>query len=227
VGALQELIDYLKAVNLAAWQGLKGSGSFTTSAKNADGPDQATLTISQGDKYRLDIHTTNGVRSTRIAGGYGRTMDPGAKGWTLPQGTAELGLFFFPRLLFATFPTPRTSLIDQGQVQIEGRALHRITVGEPLVENQQLNADSTRTSVVDLYFDKTSHLLIKSAAAIQLDSADRARYIQVLTYDDYQKVQDGLIAFRFHQSLNGQPQWTLQLSSVDLTPDANTSDFYF
>jgi hypothetical protein len=117
--------------------------------------------------------------------------------------------------------------LDRGHVQIGGRNLHRITVGEPIADNQQANADPSRTTLVDLYFDTASHLLVKSVAAIQLDSADRARYIQVLTYDDYRKAQNSLIAFRFHQSLNGQSAWTLQLSKIELTPDTNTSDFYF
>jgi hypothetical protein len=30
--ALQELIDYLKAVNMSQWQGLKATGSFTAAA---------------------------------------------------------------------------------------------------------------------------------------------------------------------------------------------------
>jgi hypothetical protein len=163
----------------------------------------------------------------RIADTYGKTMDPSGKSWGLPQATAKLGLFFFPRLLVTAFPGPKTSLIDQGDVQIEGRTLHRITVAEPLVQTQQTVTAPSRLSVVDLYFDKSTHLLIKSAADIQLDSADRSRYVEVLTYDDYRKVQSGLVAFRFHQSLNGQPQWTLQLSDVNLTPDTNTADFYF
>jgi hypothetical protein len=226
-GALQELIDYVRAVNLGAWQGLRGTGSFANSGAANTSQDEATLTISQGDRFRLDVRTTEGIRSTRIADTYGKTMDPSGKSWGLPLATAKLGLFFFPRLLVAAFPASKTSLIDQGNVQIEGRTLHRITVAEPLIQTQQMVTTPSRLSVVDLYFDTSTHLLIKSAANIQLDSADRSRYIQVLTYQDYRKVQSGLVAFRFHQSLNGQPQWTLQLSDVNLAPDSNTSDFYF
>jgi hypothetical protein len=226
VGALQELLDYLKAVNVGPWQGLKGAGTFAGSATDPTNADQASLAISQGDRFRLDVHTPNGVRTTRIAGSYGKTVDSHGS-WPLPRATARLGLVFFPQLLTATFPTPRTSLVDRGEITIEGRTLHRITVEEPLTESQPTTNDSSRVSVVDLYFDTTSHLLFKSAAAIQLDSADRARYIDVLTYEDYRKVDNSLIAFRFHQSLNGQPQWTLQLSSATLTPDTNAADFYF
>jgi hypothetical protein len=225
--ALQELIDYLKAVNISQWQGLKATGSFTAAAPADASPDQASLVIAQGQMFRLDVTASTGIRSTRIADSHGETIDGLGHSWALPRATAKLGLVFFPRLLSSSFPTPRTSLIDQGQVQIQGRTFHRITVSEPLDENQTASTDPTRVSVIDLYFDSTTHLLVKSAAAVHLDSADRARYIEVLTYDDYRSVQNGLFAFRFHQSINGQPQWTLQLSDITLAPNTNTSDFYF
>jgi hypothetical protein len=226
-GALQELIDYLKAVNLVSWNGFSGSGTFVAPATDGGNGDQASVSVVQGDQFRLDVHTQTGIERTRIADTYGVTMDASGRRWPIPRATAKTGLFYFPRLLTSSFPTPTTRLIDQGQVQVAGQLLHRITVCEPLTNTQQTDTDPTRLSLVDLYFDTTSHLLIKSAASIQLDSADRARYVQVITYGDYRAVQSGLIPFQIHQSLNGQAQWTLQLSDATLTVDTNSSDFYF
>jgi hypothetical protein len=68
---------------------------------------------------------------------------------------------------------------------------------------------------------------MKSAAQVQVSSEDRSRYVEVVTYSDYRSVGTSMIPFKIHQSLNGQPQWTLQLTSVELSPDNTDSDFYF
>ncbi|HLH37143.1 MAG TPA: hypothetical protein VKX41_20895 [Alloacidobacterium sp.] len=221
--ALQELIDYVKAVNITAWRGLQASGTLTDGSGSTS---QATLTILNGDQFRLDVETPTGQRSTRISGSYGKTLEVDGKSFPIPPATAKAGLFAFPRLLVSNFPNSNTSFIDRGQISVDGKLLHRITVEESAFPAEVV-LDQQGINVTDLYFDPTTHLLLKSAAAVQLDTADRQRYLIVVTYGDYQKVQDSLVPLVYSQTLNGQPQWTLHLNSPNLQPAVETSYFQF
>ncbi len=221
--ALQELIDYIKVVNITAWQGMQASGILTDDSGNTN---QATLTVLNGNDFRLDVETPKGQRSTRISGSNGQTLEVNGKSFVMPPATAKAGLIAFPRLLVSTFPSSNTAFIDQGQIQINGAFLHRITVEETAFPNETI-ADQHDINITDLYFDPSTHLLIKSASAVQLDSADRERYLLVVTYGGYQKVQGSLVPFGYSQSLNGQQQWTLQLNQPNLQPSVDISYFQF
>lgn len=222
-GALQELVDYLKAVDILNWQGMQASGTLTDHSGNTN---QATLTILNGNQFRLDVQTPRGERSTRISGSYGRTLEADGKSFSMPPAAATTGLLAFPRLLVATFPESNMAFIDRGLVQIGGQSLHRITLEESAFP-EATKADSRNVGVTDLYFDPSSHLLLKSASAVQLDSGDNERYLLVVTYGNYQNVQGNLIPCTYSQSLNGQPQWTLQLNSPSLQPSVDSSYFHF
>ncbi|MGH9585786.1 MAG: hypothetical protein ACRD3F_02460 [Acidobacteriaceae bacterium] len=221
--ALQEFVDYLKAVNIFSWKGMQASGTLTDSLGNAD---PATLTIVNGDQFRLDVQKPRGERSTRISGSYGKTLEVDGKSFSMVPATARAGLLAFPQLLVATFPTSNTSFIDRGLVQIGGGSFHRITL-EELAFTDATAIDSRNINVTDLYFDPSSHLLLKSASAVQLDSADREQYLIVVTYSNYENVQGTLIPCTYSQSMNGQPQWTLRLNSPSLQPSVDSTYFYF
>ena len=221
--ALQVLVDYLKAVNIGAWTGMQASGMLTDSSGDSS---QATLTVLNDDHFRLDVQTPSGKRSTRISGSNGKILEVDGKSFLMPPATAKAGLIAFPQLLVSTFPASNTSLIDRGQVQIDGKLLHRITVEEAVFAGKT-GASQRNTSVTDLYFDPSTNLLLKSASSVQLDSSDSQRYLIVITYGDYQKVQETLIPFAYSQSLNGKQQWTLQLSNPTLQPSVDASYFQF
>lgn len=222
-GALQEFVDYLKAVNVSGWQGMQASGTMTDSRGNTD---QATLTIRGGDDFRLDVQTPNGKRSTRIRGSNGETLAADGKSFAMPPATAETGLLAFPQLLVTTFPSSNTSLIDRGQVQIGGRTLHRITL-EELALPFETKPESRNVTVTDLYFDPSTHFLLQSASAVQLDPTDPEKYLVVITYSNYQNVQGSLIPCLYSQSLNGQHRWSLQLDQPSLQPSVDASYFHF
>jgi len=222
-GALQELVDYLKAVNILAWHGMQASGVMTDSHGNTD---QATLTIQGADDFRLDVQMSKGKRSTRISQGNGETLEVDGKRIAIPPATAAGGLLAFPQLLTSTFPSADTAFIDRGQVRISGRALHRITL-EKLAFPYATKPDTYNVNVTDLYFDPSTHLLLQSASAVQLDPADREKYLVVITYSDYQNVQGSLIPCRYSQSVNGQRQWSLELNLPSLQPSIEPSYFHF
>lgn len=221
--ALTEIRQFQKAVGITQWTGMQASGTFTENGREAL---NAALAILHGHQFRLDITTPKGIRSIRISDTSGQIEDGKGKKSFIPNTTAKAGILAFPRLLENSFPGPKVTLVDQGTVQIEGRPLHRITLAEsifPGVVKQQ----TTNVSLIDLYFDPSSHLLIKSAGYSQLDYKDRQRYLIVVTYGDYQNVQGNLIPLSYSQSLNGQPQWTLQLTNPIFQPTVDAAYFHF
>jgi hypothetical protein len=221
--ALTEIQQFQKTIGIAQWTGMQASGMFTENGQNAL---NATLSIMHGHNFRLDVTTPQGIRSIRVSDSSGQIRDADGKRHFLPKATAKNGLLAFPRLLDNSFPGPHVTVLDQGITQIEGKPLHRITLAEPVfpgVVTKQMN----NMSLTDLYFDPSSHLLIKSAEYAQLDSKDSERYLIVITYGDYQNVQGSLIPLSYSQSLNGQPQWALQLNNPTLQPVANAADFHF
>lgn len=222
-GALQELASYRKAVNISVWHGMQASGMMTDSHGNKD---HATLTIQGADDFRLDIQTPNGKRSTRISEGNGETLEANGKRIAISPAMAAGGLLAFPQLLASTSPSSHASLIDRGQVRIGGQTLHRITL-EELAFPYATKPDTYNVNVTDLYFDPSTHLLLQSASAVQLDPADREKYLIVITYGGYQNVQGSLIPCRYSQSLNGQRQWSLQLNPPSLQPSVDASYFHF
>jgi hypothetical protein len=221
--ALAEVSQYLKVIGNTQWTGMQGTGTIS---QGEQAPLDAALSILGSNKFRLDVTTPRGLRSIRICDVTGVVQQDNGTKQTLPAATAKNGILAFPLLFSSTFPDPQTTLLDHGVVQIEGKSLHRITLrevvfpGDPATEKNDI-------SVLDLYFDPGSHLLIKSAEHVRLDSNDRARYLRVTTYADYRQANGMSIPYQYSQTLNGQKQWTLNLTEVNLRPSMDASYFLF
>lgn len=221
--AIQELIEYLNAVGVTQWQGMKAKGIVLQSD---GGSAVACLTIGRSDQARLDVATASGTRSTRMDGSIGMTIEADGKRIPLPPATARAGVVAFPRLFSADFGKVALAIIDRGQVNVDGETLHRITVEEPVLLNGMPIAPYSG-SVTDLYFDVGKHLLRMSASLVQVDSADRERYLVVTRFSDYQRDGSMLMPHSIRQTLNGQQQWTLQLTEIDLQSPNDPSYFQF
>jgi hypothetical protein len=221
--AIQELIEYLNAVGLKEWTGMQAKGVLLQS--NGEGGN-ASLGIGIGDQARLDVVTASGTRSTRIDGNRCIAIHADGKRVTIPPATAKAELVSFPRLFTENFGRIASAIIDRGQVNIDGETLHRITVEEPVLLNGE-PAEPDTPSITDLYFDPAKHLLRMSASLVQVDSADRERYLVVSRYSDYQRDGTLLMPHSIRQTLNGQQQWTLQLTEIELHSASDPSYFQF
>jgi hypothetical protein len=214
-------------VNGVAWNGMQATGTLTYPGGQTQQQSPATLTMQSGDSYRLDIEASDGQRSIRIKGSTGQILDSKGINHYLPLATARGGFVAFPKLMIAAFPEEQISVLDQGMVSIDGKPLRRLTIEEPLFEGTT-PATYNQVSTTDFYFDPTTHLLIKSVGSVQLDSADRERYLQAITYSDYQLVDNVLLLpFAYVQTLNGQRQWAFQATSIQLKPSISASYFSF
>ena len=221
--AIQELIEYLNVVGVKEWNGLNAKGVFLQAA--GDGGD-ARLTIGSSDQARLDIVTANGTSSTRINGRTGTTFDADGKRIHIPPTTAKTGLLSFPKPFTADFGRLASAIVDRGEVNVDGETLHRITVEEPVLLNEGPPATNA-PSVTDFYFDPVKHLLRLTASFVQLDSNDRELYLIVSRYSDYRRDTAMLMPHSISQTLNGQHQWTLQLTKIDLQSPSDRSYFEF
>jgi hypothetical protein len=223
-GALSELVAHLKVVGAGPWAGMQGTGQITYGEDTTT--YSATLSVLGGTHFRLDGQTQAGQLSIRINGNNGKIQEADGHQYPILPSTASSGIFQFELPRLADFPHASTSFLDRGSVSISGTLLHRLTYEIPAASAD--NAPMIKGAVVtDFYFDPISHLLIKSANSIRINGAGNNEFLRVITYGDYRKVGDLMIPFRYTQTLNGQKQWTLQLSDVQLNPDLNTTLFEF
>jgi len=102
--------------------------------------------------------------------------------------------------------------------------LHRTAI-ESQASCRNMTPRQRAVLVTDFYFDPTSGLLVTSAGFIRIDSAGNNNSLRVIPYGDYRKVGDSTILYRYTQTLDGQKQWPLQLSDVQLNPALQASFF--
>lgn len=222
-GALAELLAHLKAVGATPWTGMQGTGQITygddTTSYNA------TLTMLGNTGFRLDADAQQGQFSIRINRNHGAIQEVDGKRHLILPGTAASGIFQFQLPRLANFPATGSSFLDRGMVIVAGQNLHRLTFEAPLGVASKSGKQKIVTT--DLYFDSATHLLVKSANTIRINGITNVDFLREITYEDYRQVGSLLIPFRFTQTLNGQKQWTLQLSEVQLGATQPAAYFNF
>jgi hypothetical protein len=223
VSALQEIIDFLNTVKVSTWTGMRAQGVFTDFN---DVGSIAEFTLGSTTQYRLDITTARGTRSTRIDRFAGSTRQEDGTRFNWSAASAAGGFVAYPRLFATTLGYTATAIVDLGFVTVGQARLHRIAILEPASADQS-TAEHSVVTVADFYFDSTTHLLKMSSCALQIAPSDPQRYMMVMTYDDYRKVGPMLLPFKVSQTMNGQRQWSLQLTDVSLAPAADPSYFRF
>lgn len=223
-GALAETLEHLKAVGATPWTGMQGTGKITYGVDSS--AYNATLTILGNKGFRLDGQTSKGMFSIRISRLLGKIQEADGHQYPVQPDTAATGIFQFQLPRLANFPDSQASLTDHGSTVFGGTTLRRLTY-EFATTSPKANTSKPRTVATDLYFDSTTHLLVKSANTIHIDGAGNNDFLREITYEDYRQVGSLLIPFRYTQTLNGQKQWTLQLSDIQLNPNLQSAYFEF
>ena len=222
-GALAEIKAHLLTVSASGWQDLQATGTLTYPDSDTH---PATLYL-MGSKYsRLDIEMGAGTRSLRIGGFAGRFQDEQGNQGSLPPGTSCAGIVAFSRIWSDAVTSSRISLTDENIYGGTGQSLHRITMEYPL-ESATGSGLANRTAATDLYFDPSTHLLAYSVDAVAFHGTTRQIFNRVTAYGDYQEFSGIKVPTAIKQYLNGQLQWTLQLSQVTVNsaPPAHTFSF--
>jgi len=218
--ALALLGQCVSRMSLTSVNEIQGTGTFTD--QFASNP--ATLTYDNQGSLRLDVSTTKGQISVRMHDGYGAIRGVTGNTHTLTPETASGEWLPSPLLLLLKYNDAQTTVIDQGIVNTDIGALHRVTLEFPALTP---SSPAQTTTVVDVYLNPSTGLVTKTASSIRLDTRDRASYFQVVTFGSYKSQDGSLLPFSYAVTLNGQPQWTLQLDSISLNPSLTASYFSF
>ena len=213
--ALAEVLEHLKVVGTTPRTGMQGTGTITYGSDQNSYP--TALTILGSKKSRLDVQTSTGAISSRINNRVGNVQQPDGTRFPLAPEMAASGILQFQLPRLADLQT-RSSVLDHGVTVIDGMNLHRVTIEQQLSPKKNI--------ATDLYFDPKTHLLIKTANAIRPDGS-QSELLRVITYGDFRPVDGVMIPFLCTQVLDGQKQWTIQLSEVQLNPTLQSNYFEF
>ncbi len=165
------------------------------------------------------------MRSLRLSGFVGSYLHEKGNQGTLPPAASSAGIVAFPRVWTDAATSSRISLNDQNIFAGEGQNLHRITMEYP-IESAAGERLANRTAATDLYFDRSTHFLLYSVEAVKF-RGEMQTFRRVTAYEDYQPFSGVKVPTTIKQYLNGQLQWTLQLSQVTINPALPTDAFSF
>jgi hypothetical protein len=221
-GALSEIVAHLEAVSATGWQDLEGTGTLTFPTGDTH---SALLDLRGADFSRLDIVMNSGTRSFRVQGSSGRFQDEVGNQGSLLAATSRCGIVAFPIVWFDAATSSLVSLLDNGIYMGTGQPLHRVTVEYQLAPGTYTKGDLTVAT--DLYFEPNTHLLLYSVDSLAFSNVSGAALLRVTSYSDYQKFGSLLVPATIQQSLNGQAQWSLQLSQVQINQNPPVGTFSF
>jgi hypothetical protein len=221
--ASAEINQYRRAVGSGSWTGMQGVGQITYGSDTTQ--FRATLSIVDGKSFLLEAQSPSGQLTIKIHGRVGTIQQGSSNAVAIPPSTAASGLVQFELPLLDSSSGQIASLIEHGSLVLDGHPLHRVAY--QTISNSQASNGKSDAVVTDLYFDPSTHLLVKSANLIELSGGRGNRFLRVITYEDYRTVDGLMVPFRFTQTLNGQKQWTLQFSKVQLNPTLPPSSFQF
>lgn len=221
--ALAEITAFQTASGLAGWIGLSASG--TVLLPGSDAASEAKLWISNGGSQRLDISAPNNGRSIRMLRGHGVSLVNGTPDFFFDQDLAFAGLVQLPALLPINFKNLAVTAKDLGTGSVGITKLHHLALTIP--------TDAKASSVlhkdhnVDLYFDPVTHLLKASVALVHLFGPS-SNLVQLATsYDDYRAVGASLTPFQITQTIDGQPYWTVRLTTAAVLDKQDPSLFAY
>lgn len=220
--ALAEVTASISAASSGGWRDLIATGTLTYPA----GDSHAATLYLLGSRYsRLDIQTDNMTRSVRVGDTLGSFLDKSGRQNRLLPTTARMGIVAFPRLWKDALNLPQFSLVDCGMYTGNGQTLHRITMEYQLTTGSFRPGDPTVAT--DLYFDPTSHVLLYSVDSLSFVISAGQPFLRVTGYSKFQ-VFDGItLPSVIQESLNGQLQWSLQLSQVSMNTNPALGTFSF
>ena len=215
----------LQTLGASVWQGFQATGTITYSGSAPVQQGSASLTVAQDGSTRLDVVSSVGDTSLRIHGRSGTFQDAQGKQHPLQVIDAQNSLFPYPLLLSPAFSTLSELSMQTGTVQLGSSNFDKVSLWRPAIKERPFSAFHDNVVVTDHYFYPTTHFLYKSADFVRSLDGSPQRYLRVITYADYRLVGGVQLPFRYSETINGEPAWTLQLQQA--TPGAPTSIVYY
>ena len=218
--AIQAVIEFVKMAGVTGWTGATATGTIAFTGDPASYP--ATISLAGADETRMDVKRDAGTDSTIFNGERGVFVSAAGKRSSISSDITTLGFFGFVRLFSPSYPEKTSILSDQGMISIAGKSLHRITL-----DDSSIDGLGNPWKTVDLYVDPANGEIVETVAFVHLSSSDAALYTLETSFSGYAPSNGATLPRTISQSLNGQPQWTLSLSSIDLSTVPAASLFTF
>ena len=220
--ALAEVLAFTRATGAANWRSLQGTG--TLSYQDGETHD-ASLYLFGSEYSRLDVEMGSGTRSVRLNASAGSFKNESEERNFLLPTTSRVGLVAFPKVWTDVVNSSLVSLYDHGVYTGAGQALRRITIEYQVTLSSYSPGDPTVAT--DLYFDPSTHALLFSVDSVRFASSAGQSFLQVMSYGGYHAFNGVVVPTSLTQTLNGQPQWALQLSQVTVNSNLSLSTFSF
>lgn len=220
--ALAEITAHMVAVGATGWQDLEATGTLSFPSGDSH---NAALYLLGSEGTRLDITFDSSIRSLRERGFVGEAHGESGDTVSLPPSAALAGVLAFPRLWSEASSAATVSLYDHGNLSVGGTSLRRITM--EYAPRAGFLPYGGSTLATDLYFEPHSHLLVYSVDSIPFSTTHGQPLLRVTSYTAYQRFGAVLLPTSFQQILNGQLQWTLDLSQFTLNQNPPLSTFSF
>jgi hypothetical protein len=218
--AVEEIAAFMQASSSTGWHDLEASGMLTFPSGDQHA---ATLWLVGDLESRLDIETDTGVRSVRLTKSSGRLRDERGNQVPFLPETSSRGILPLSKLWAGVAPSRDTSLHDQGLFTESGQNLHRITMEYPYIHEGGFHP----TVSADLYFDPATHLLVLSVEDVRFVQSSYRLFRRVTSYSNYQAIGPIILPTTIQQTIDGQIQWTLQISQATTNTNPPDSTFSF
>jgi hypothetical protein len=218
--AVAEIAAFVQASSTTGWHDLEASGTLTFPSGDQH---SATLWLAGGLESRLDIETDSGTRSVRLTKSSGRFGDEKGNQHPFLPETSSRGIFPLSKLWAGDAADAQISLHDQGVFSAGGQNLHRITMEYPYLQANGVHP----TVSTDLYFDPATHLLALSVEDIRFVESPYRLFRRVTSYSNYQTIGAITLPANIQQTIDGQLQWTLQITQATTNTNPPDSKFSF
>lgn len=226
--ALQEIRDHIRVVGFKNWRDLRATGTFTAYESETPVQHPARVFILGPRNFRLETDLPGGRQVFVVSGFSGVSISPdGSKKGLEPRQAFVAPNAFLTIRDLAILQDARTTIIDQGQVTISNKQLHRITLAisaSPSSRNRILNSSQL---VADYYFNIQDHTLHSLASCVSSADSSLETYLQVVFFGNYQTVAGASVPGNFEWVFGGQRLWSVNLTDFQKDSGIDPADFSF
>ena len=221
--AVVVLEAYLAAAAPRGSEGFCGTGTIAVGLGGAANLN-ASLAIDGDGRSRLDMSAPAGLRSVRMNGLNGGIVQEDGTIMRFPAPVSRAGLFPTSATLRRILKNKETALRDDGEITVSGTRYRAITVAQPLLPGRPNNS-LIPPVVTQLFFDPTTHLLMKAVDSVVLSESSRSRHIRVVSFTNYGRHGEEAVPTAISEARDGQA--TYRLTLTDVQAPCSKPDSYF
>lgn len=222
VGGLAEFTAYAAATSMNSLHGFVGHGSVIITGNQQ--PAEFVLTRLSLESSRLEVSASEGKIITSISSGFGHSSAPGSVDRPLTAETTAVGILPFDLPSIVSTAHEHVVIVDGAVQQENSTSVHKVSIELPVQGPQHVPGTPNRT-ILDCYFDTTTHLLLRTESLVTLADGGRHRFLRVTTYGEYKTFGDFQVPTLISETLDGQLIQTLTLADFT-TQNLPTPDLF-